>query len=257
MFPLLQIGPLTLPVDGLLLIAGAWLGLELAERAARRGQEPVLRPNDVYGLAFAAIIVGFLGARLWYVARYLDSYLADPRAIMSLNANTLDTGGGLLMGLVAALTYGRRRRLPLRPTLDVFAPALAAFAVAVGVAHLASGNAFGAPADLPWAIELWDARRHPSQVYEIIAALAIFLSVRQLQRKKPYPGFLFLSWVALSSAARLFLEAFRGDSLIVAGSVRQPQLIALLVLLASLWLMGRWAQGSPAAGSISDSHGAA
>lgn len=58
MFPLLQIGPLALPVDGLLLIAGAWLGLELAERTARLHYEHTLRPDVIYGLAFAAIFAG-------------------------------------------------------------------------------------------------------------------------------------------------------------------------------------------------------
>lgn len=239
MLPLLQIGPLALPVDGLLLIVGAWLGLEVADREApRRG----LRPDYIYGLAFTALVAGFLGARLWYVGRYLESYLADPRAIVSLSANTLDAGGGLLVGLVAALAYGRWRRLPLRPTLDAFAPGLAVFAIALGLAHLASGDAFGAPADLPWAIELWDARRHPSQIYESAAALAIFLLVWRLRGREPFPGFLFTLWLALAAASRLFLEAYRGDSIIVADSIRQAQLAALGVLLLALWLMGRWAR---------------
>ena len=251
MFPLLQIGPFALPVDGLFLIAGAWLGLEVAEREApRRG----LRPDYVYGLAFTALVAGFLGARLWYVGRYLDSYLADPVAMASLNANTLDAGGGLLIGLAAAVAYGRWRRLLLRPTLDAFAPGLAAFAVAIGLAHLASGDAFGAPADLPWAIELRDARRHPSQVYEIVAALGVFAVVWRLRRDWPFPGFLFTLWLALAAASRLFLEAFRGDSVIVADTVRQAQLAALLLLLVALWLMGRWARSETREQQTGDSH---
>ena len=243
MFPLLQIGPFTIPVDGLLLLAGLWLGLELAERAMRHTMPAYeLRPDVLYTLVFIAIATGLLGARLVYVGRYLDSYLADPWAAFSLNANTLDGSGGLLIGLAAALAYGRWRRLPLRPALDTFAPGLAAFAVAVGLAHLASGDAFGAPTTLPWTIELWDAQRHPSQLYEIIAATGILIFVWRLRRNRPFPGFLFLVWVALTSGARLFLEAFRGDSIIVAGSIRQAQLAALLIMLASLWLMGRWAR---------------
>src|SRR4030067_240163 len=61
---------------------------------------------------------------------------------------------------------GPRQRLPLRPTLDALAPGLAAFLVALGVAHFLSGDAFGAPAyrpddqvPLPWAIHLWGEYR--------------------------------------------------------------------------------------------------
>lgn len=239
MFPLLEVGPLIIPVAGVLLLAGLWLGLELAERTAPRYGVP---PADVYGLTLAGLAAGIVAARLGYVLQYLDSYLRDPRAILAANANTLHSSAGLLGALLVALLYLRWRRLPLRRTLDSLAPGLALFAVALGLAHLASGDAFGAPADLPWAVALWDARRHPSQVYEIGAALLILLTVWRLRRVNPYPGFLFAFWLALSAASRLFLEAFRGDSVIVAGSIRQAQLAALLVALFALWLLGYWAR---------------
>ena len=239
MFPLLEIGPLIIPVAGVLLLAGLWLGLELAERTSPHYGVPAA---DVYGLTFTALLAGVVAARLGYVFQYLDSYLRDPRAILALNANTLHSSAGLAGAVLVALLYLRWRRQPLRRTLDSLAPGLALFAVTVGVAHLARGNAFGAPADVPWAIELWDARRHPSQVYEIVAGLLTFLIIWRLRRSNPFPGFLFVFWLALAAASRLFLEAFRGDSVIVAGSIRQTQLTALLLMLFSLWLLGHWAQ---------------
>ncbi len=49
MFLVLQIGSLALPVPGLVLLIGVWIGLSLAEReAARLG----LNPEAVYNLAF-------------------------------------------------------------------------------------------------------------------------------------------------------------------------------------------------------------
>lgn len=228
-----------IPVAGLVLLAGFWLGLEVAERTAPPFAVPA---EHIYGLAFSALLLGVMGARGGYVLRYLDSYLRDPRAILALNSNTLDTTAGLLVGLLVALAYVRWRRLPLRRTLDSLAPGLALFAVAVGVAHLASGDAFGAPAGVPWTVDLWDERRHPSQVYEIVAALLIFLTIWRLRRTNPFPGFLFALWLALAAVARLFLEAFRGDSVVVAGNIRQAQLASLLLALFSLWLMSNWAQ---------------
>lgn len=239
MFPLLELGPLIIPVSGLLLLVGLWLTMEAAERTAPGygvGRE------HAYSLTFSALLAGFVGARLGYVLRYLESYVADPRAIIALKGNTLDETIGWGATLLAALLYLRWRRLPLRRTLDSFAPGLAVLAVALGAAHLASGDAFGAPTGLPWAIELWDASRHPSQVYEIIAGLVILFTVWRLRHRNPFPGFLFTFWLALTGVSRLLLETFRGDSVIVADSVRQAQLAALLVTLASLWLMGYWAR---------------
>jgi len=71
--------------------------------------------------------------------------------------------------------------LPLWPALDALTPGLAAVMIAIGLAHIASGDAFGSPADLPWAIQLWGARRHPTQIYETLAAALIFASTLQIR----------------------------------------------------------------------------
>jgi prolipoprotein diacylglyceryltransferase len=87
---------------------------------------------------------------------------------------------------------------------------------------------------LPWALQLWGAERHPSQIYEIVAALLVFWIVSRLKLLTPFPGFLILTFLAVSAASRVFLEAFRGDSEIVFGGIRSMQLLGLFVLLLSL-----------------------
>ena len=242
MFPLLQYGQYALPVSGVILLITLWIGLNVAEKEAVRQK----RPSDlVYGLVMAALVGGILGARLWYVGRYLDTYLADPLGIVALDTNTIDPTAGLIIGLLAAIGYAFHKKLSPRPTLDILTPGLAVFAIGLGLAHLASGDAFGAPTNLPWAIELWDANRHPTQIYETALATAVFIFIWRGRKRSPFPGLLFLAFVALTAVSRLFLEAFRGDSVIVAGSIRQAQLAALLVLLLALWLMRQWFLAQP------------
>ena len=104
------------------------------------------------------------------------------------------------------------------------------------LAHLASGEAYGATTTLPWAIELWGAKRHPTQFYELGLALLIlgFLGWK-LKTAPAKEGQLFLLFAALTAGARLFLEAFRGDSLFVAGGFRLAQVLAWIGLTAALW----------------------
>lgn len=236
MFPILQIGPLALRTPGLLLILGVYLGLILAERySSRRG----LKPDHLYNLTFIALIAGALGARLSFAAQHADLFKGALINLVSLDTTLLDPFGGIAAGLIAALVYGQRKQLGLWPTLDAFTPMLAVFAVALGLSNLASGKAFGAPTSLPWGIDLWGATRHPSQVYETIAALVI-LSVLWAQfRKDLPPGRLFLEFIAMSAGARLFLEAFRGDSTIIFGSLRLAQVLAWVVLAVSIWMLER------------------
>jgi len=237
MFPYLRIGPFLLQTPGLALLAGVWIGSSLVEKEARRLS---LNAAAIYNLIFYGLVAGIVGARLGYAARYLSVYLANPLSFLSLNTNTLSVSDGLLIGAIVAVFYGQRKKLPLRPTLDALTPGLAAFMVALGVAHFLSGDAFGTPSRLPWSIYLWTEYRHPWQIYETLAALIVFLFIR----KRPYgltgDGLIFLLFVALSAFARVLLEPFRGDSAITAVGFRSTQVISLILLAGSLGLLDYW-----------------
>lgn len=237
MLPVVQIGPLAIQVPGLVLLAGLWIGLSLAERHAKQfGVEP----EKIYNLTLVTLAAGALGARLTYALRYPETFRASPWSLVSLNPGLLDPIGGLTIALLAGLVYGQRKKMPLWPTLDAITPALAVMGIAIGLANLASGKGFGAASNLPWAVNLWGESRHPSQIYEILAASLILWIVWPSPRKDKKPsGLLFLQFLTLSAGTRVFLEAFRGDSTILFNSVRAAQASAWLVLAIGLWGIGR------------------
>ena len=172
MFPIINIGPLAIQVPGLALILGLYLGLSLAERYSNRHN---ISSNTLYNLVFIVLIAGVVGARLTYVLHHPDAFAGEPLNILSLNPALLDLFGGIVGATIASMIYGQRQKLTLWSTLDALTPAFAVFSVAIGIAHLASGDAFGAPTELPWGIELWGAKRHPTQIYESIAATIILV----------------------------------------------------------------------------------
>jgi phosphatidylglycerol:prolipoprotein diacylglycerol transferase len=241
MLPTLQIGPVALPVPALIVLAGIWIGLSIAEkRAVRYG----LHPNDLYNLIFIGLVAGVVAARLAYVLRYPQIFAGDPLGLLSRDLGLFDPLGGLAGGALAALICAQRKGLPLGRTLDGLTPGLAVFAIALGFSHLASGAAFGVATQAPWGIELWGTRRQPTQVFEILAASLIFMMLpsihRRLQstRATEMPGLSFLVFAALSAFARLIIEALRGDSPLLSGNLRAPQVIAWCVLALSLWGIG-------------------
>lgn len=234
MLPYIHLGPLLLQTPGLALLIGVWVGLSLSEQEAKRTG---VNSNHIYNLVLLGLVAGVLGARLGYALRYLDAYLESPLSLFSLNTSTLSLDFGLVSGLLCAWIYSQRKSLPLRSSLDILAPGLAAFMVFLGIAHLLNGDAFGAPASIPWSIYLWNEYRHPTQIYEIIGALIILTMALNRPLQKLGTGLNFLLVVALSAGARLFLEAFRGDSLIWFDGLRAAQVISLLILLSTLWLV--------------------
>ncbi|MGH2618949.1 MAG: prolipoprotein diacylglyceryl transferase [Anaerolineales bacterium] len=237
MFPFLRLGPILLQLPGLALLAGVWVGSYLADKEATRLK---LKAATISNLIFYGLVAGIVGARLGYAVRYLSTYLANPLGLLALTPATLSPRVGVVIGAAVAVWFGRRKKLPLRPTLDALAPGLAAFLVGTGMSHILSGDAFGSATSAPWAIYLWDERRHPSQVYETIAALLVFVVEWRRPLGRPGEGANFLLVVALSAAARVFLEAFRGDSLIWPGGFRAAQVIALVVFAAACRLILAW-----------------
>lgn len=241
MYPYLRLGPFLLQLPLLALMIGVWIGLALTEKEAARLKLPA---STVSNLVITGLIAGILGARLAYAARYLKVYVDNPLSLFALNVNTLAGFDGLLIGVVAAALYGWRKKLPLQLTLDALTPGMAAFLVALGLAHFLSGDAYGAPARLPWSIYLWSEYRHPSQVYETLAALGIFFVAFRRPFGQMDNGTNFLLVVAFSSAVRIFLEAFRGDSVTWPGGLRAAQVVGLLILAVALYSMNIWARAT-------------
>jgi phosphatidylglycerol:prolipoprotein diacylglycerol transferase len=144
---------------------------------------------------------------------------------------------GVIVATLVALVYGQRKKLLFWRTLDVLTPGIVVFMVFIGLAHLASGDAFGVESDLLWAIELWGAQRHPTQIYEIFTALVILYLVLRLNVNPRFDGFLFLAYSVMAAISRYLVEAFRGDSLITLGSLRSAQVLSLLLLVGALTVL--------------------
>jgi phosphatidylglycerol:prolipoprotein diacylglycerol transferase len=234
MLPIIQIGPAALPVRPLLMLIAWYVAVGWAERRSPRHGVPA---DAAWNAGLIAGLGAVLGGRLYYAATHWEAYQANALGLIAPSMSTIAFGEGLLLGLLGAFAYLRWKRVPLRPFLDACTPGLlAAFALA-SVGALANGDAYGAAADVPWAIVLWDAHRHPSQVYELIAAL-VALAVVLRMRGAP-AGFVFLAAVVIYGAGRVFVEAFRGDSWVVADGIRAMQVVWLAATLAAMAVMQR------------------
>ena len=237
MFPFLRLGPFILPMASLALLAGLWTGLPLIEREAVRLK---INASTLSNVIFYSLLAGLIGARLGYALEFPSIYLAKPISLLALTSTTLSPTMGLAVGFITFAIFVQRKQLPIQATLDSIAPGLALFMVFVGLAHILSGDAYGAPTRVPWAIRLWNDYRHPSQFYETFVTLTIFLIIRERHPKPEGSGLNFLLTVALFSASRVFLETFRGDSVFWPGGFREAQVIALLIMALSFYWMSTW-----------------
>jgi len=218
------------PRHFILLLAALWIGLALAEKRVERHG---ISKDALNNITFYSILGYILGGRILYALANLSAFTPSPLSIFSPNPDLFDPAGALITMILVGFIYGQRQKLPFWGTLDSLTPLFATLASGLALTHLAAGTAFGSPTTLPWGIDLWNASRHPTQIYELIASLVIF-SLIWFRKSDSSPGILFLNFAALTAGARLFLEAFRGDSTLIFGGLGLAQVIAWVVLMFAL-----------------------
>jgi len=210
----------------LLLAAAVWIGLTLAEKRAQRHNVGL---EDLNNLAFYGLLGWALGGRLFFILENIEAFIKSPTSAFSINPNLFDPIGALAAAFVVALIYGQSHDLKFWNTLDALTPIFAALFVGAGLAHLASGASFGTETNLPIGIELWNAKRHPTQIYETLAALLTFGFIWQLKAKYT-AGLSFLLFSASAAFWQIILQTFRAERTPLFGGVIQEQIIAWFVL---------------------------
>ncbi len=211
----------------ILLVLATWIGLTLAEK---RAESHGINKDELNNVTFYGMLAFIIGGRLSFVLQNIPVFLKKPIDIISINTDIFDLVGAIATALIVALIYGQRRSLPFWPTLDALTPFFAILAIGMGLSHLAAGTSFGKETNLPWGIELWNATRHPTQLYETLASLLIF-SLLWFKKQSPHAGILFITFAALTAGSQLIIEAFRGDSALILNGFKQNQLIAWSILV--------------------------
>ena len=238
MLPYLNLGPIGLPTAPLVYLFGMWLALYAVDRAARRqGQEP----EPLYALASAALLAGFVGARLTFVLVHWSSFDDNLLGIIWPLTSGYSAGGGVLIGAATAFFYGRWRRLSLWPTLDMLVPGLIVFLMAVSLADFLGGAGYGSLTSMPWGINQFGVRRHAVQLYEMAAGLAALGAwwTATSPRYRGANGRPFLLAVVVYSAGRLFVDAFKETTPLTTSGIHVVQVVALVLTLLGLVMLAR------------------
>jgi phosphatidylglycerol:prolipoprotein diacylglycerol transferase len=214
------------PRHMILLILATWIGINLAEKHTERHS---VSKDDLNNITYYGLIAFIIGGRLAFVLQNLPAFIKSPLGIISVNPDIFDPLGAMAAAILTAVIYGQRKKLQLWNTLDALTPYFGILSIGLGLSHLAAGTAFGLETEAAWGINLWNATRHPTQIYETAASLLIF-GLIWFQKQNPRSGLLFLTYAALTAASQLFIQAFRGDSTIIFSGLRQGQIIAWVAL---------------------------
>ena len=120
--------------------------------------------------------------------------------------------GGLIGALVSGYIYLKKNKLNFWIYADIFAVPLVIGHIFGRLGDYFTGGHPGKITNLPWAIYLDNALRHPVVLYEIIGLFIIVVILLNLKKIKFFNGFLFSTYVMLYSIQRMVLDFFRIES---------------------------------------------
>src|SRR3972149_3678070 len=135
--------PLIIRVGGLMMmVAFLMAGWVMQRELVRRG----LREDYAADIVVAAVIGGIIGGKVWYAVLYRDWGTL-------LSRGGLVWYGGFLGGVLAVILNGWRRRVPMRFTMELVAPALAVGYALGRVGCFLVQDDYGVPTSLPWGMK--------------------------------------------------------------------------------------------------------
>lgn len=240
---LIDFGPFALHTYGLFVALGCLAGMFVAQREAIRLK---VDPGAVGDLCFYILIAAVLGARLFYVAVNLPVFLKDPIEVFRIWNGGLVFYGGFITAAVTALIFLKKSGLPMWKTTDILTPGVAIGHVLGRIGCFFAGCCYGKQCHLPWAVTFSDPGSlaplgiplHPTQLYEVVNNLIIFLFLWGFRSKKRFDGQIFWIYLLVYGLTRTLIEAFRGDprGLFFNDTLSLSQIIGILLALIA-WAM--------------------
>jgi phosphatidylglycerol:prolipoprotein diacylglycerol transferase len=216
-----------------------------ALREVRRGAD--LSYETVFNAALVGIPSGIIFSRLLHVIDLWDYYSQNPGQI--IGGSGLSIYGAVLGAALGIWIFSRFRKISFGYMADVLAPGII-LAQAIGrVGCTLNGCCYGTVCDLPWAIFYTNQSFnqiigpvHPTQIYEIVYNLIVFVVLLKLRGKFQPNGSLFLIYLTLYSLWRFGIDFIREGTDFLFG-LHEAQVIAIIVLIIAITLMAlrtRW-----------------
>ncbi len=235
-----------------------------------RSEREWVSTDNLLDIAMATVILGVIGARLYYVLTSLDS--GQYKTLMdwiNIRNGGLGIYGGIIGGVIGLVAMSLIRKVNVFAVLDSAAPGVM-IAQAIGRwGNFCNGEAYGSPIvdgqityaflgpdktypvgennllyKLRMAVESGATHSEgyrgmvevqPTFLYESLWNILGFILINLLYKKKKFNGQIALMYFAWYGFGRMFIEGLRTDSLFIPGTgIRISQMLGLVLFAASV-----------------------
>lgn len=190
---------------GLMVALGMLAGILAARLEIRRKG---LDTEKFYDIVLYSVIIGVVGARLFYIAiNDVSYYLQNPMKIIMINEGGSSIFGGILGAAIFAFLYSRKQKINFLEYADALAPGIILGQAVGRVGCDIFGKGMAQP--MPWGISRQGQILHPAQVYEFLLDYLVFYIIWRKRKSVRYNGQLFLWYIVLFFINRGIIEFFR------------------------------------------------
>lgn len=243
MEPIIDLGIISIHWYSILLFIAILIGSNLAiKEAKKQGFEEDFMVN----LLFLTVIIGIIGARIYYVIFNFDYYQNNLLEIFKVWNGGLAIHGGIIAGLITIAIICYKKKINLLKILDYLVVGLI-IAQAIGRwGNFFNGEAHGAITSLNYLESLHLPKfiiegmyingnyYIPTFLYESVWCFIGFIIMLIVRRKKFMNiGYLTSFYLVWYGVERFFVEGLRTDSLMFL-SLRVAQLVSLIMIIIGI-----------------------
>ena len=243
---------------GMIIGCGMLLGLFVATKEYVRSG---YKADDIQDFALWVIVLGIIGARIYYVIFEWDYYSKHLLEIPNIRQGGLAIYGGVLTALFTCIVYTKKKKLDFFPMADAGVLGLILGQAIGRWGNFFNAEAFGGYTDSLLAMRIKESivnptminenvrshilllddisyiQVHPTFLYESVWNLCVFFFLLWFSKRKKFKGQVFLLYLGLYGFGRFFIEGLRADSLMLFGTgIAVSQALSLVLVLASVIL---------------------
>jgi prolipoprotein diacylglyceryl transferase len=243
---------------GMIIGCGMLLGLFVATKEYVRSG---YKADDIQDFALWVIVLGIIGARIYYVIFEWGYYSEHLLEIPNIRQGGLAIYGGVLMALFTCIVYTKKKKLDFFPMADAGVLGLILGQAIGRWGNFFNAEAFGGYTDSLLAMRIKESivnpaminenvrshilllddisyiQVHPTFLYESVWNLCVFFFLLWFSKRKKFKGQVFLLYLGLYGFGRFFIEGLRADSLMLFGTgIAVSQALSLVLVLASVIL---------------------
>ncbi len=245
---IITIGSFTIHGYGLMIGLGVVAALLLGDyRAPKNG----LDGEQIYGMTFFTVILGFVAARILFIITQWDRFLQNP--ISFLSGNGFVVYGGIIGGALTIYGFCKIKKIDMLSYLDLMVPSVALAQAFGRVGCFLAGCCYGKETDSFLGVVFTHSdfapngvKVLPTQLFMAAGDLVIMAVLLWYASKKPLRGKTSMLYLILYSIGRFTIEFLRNDDRGSVGMLSTSQFIAVFTfaigLFGFLWGMPKWNQ---------------